>query len=74
MNKMRVWRKIDRSFMPNGRRCVKYRLAFDIKRDGTIKTRLVACGYSQVPGINFTEVVYSPVKNDVTFHILIVMV
>ena len=73
MNKMRVWRKIDRSLMPNGRRCVKCRWVFDIKRDGTFRARLVACGYSQVPGIDFTEV-YSPVKNDVTFRILLVMV
>ena len=73
MNKMRVWRKIDRSLMPNGRRCVKCRWVFDIKRDGTFRARLVACGYSQVPGIDFTEV-YSPLKNDVTFRVLLVMV
>ena len=37
------------------------------------RLRLVACGYSQVPGIDFSEN-YSPVVNDVTLHILLLMV
>jgi hypothetical protein len=32
---------------------------------------LVACGYSQVPGVDFTEF-YSPAVNDVTIRILLV--
>jgi hypothetical protein len=44
---------------------------FDIKRDGTFKTLLVACGYSQIPGVDFTDV-YSPVVHDVTFRIMLV--
>jgi Reverse transcriptase (RNA-dependent DNA polymerase) len=32
----------------------------------------VACGYSQVPGVNFQES-FAPVINDVTFRILLVM-
>ena len=46
---------------------------FDIKRSGTFKTRLVACGYSQIPGVDFTES-YAPVINDVCWRILIVIV
>ena len=34
---------------------------------------LVACGYRQVLGVNFSEN-YSPVVNDVTFHILLLVV
>ena len=34
---------------------------------------LVACGYSQVPGVVFSEN-YSPVINDITFHILLLIV
>ena len=44
---------------------------FDIKQDGTFKARLVACGYSQIPGVDFTDV-YSPVVHDVTFRIMLV--
>ena len=34
---------------------------------------LVACGYSQVPGVNFSKN-YSLVVNDITFHILLLLV
>ena len=34
---------------------------------------LVACRYSQVPGIDFSEN-YSPVVNDITFCVLLLMV
>jgi hypothetical protein len=50
--------------------CIKYKWLFDIKRDGTFHARLVACRYSQVPGVDFKES-YSPVIN-VVFQILIV--
>ncbi len=71
MNKNKVWRKVNRSTMPSGRRCVKHKWVFDIKREGTFKARLVACGYSQIPGVDFTDV-YSPVVHDVTFRIMLV--
>jgi hypothetical protein len=71
MNKNKVWRKIKRSQMPPGRRCVKHKWVFDIKRDGTFQARLVACGYSQIPGVDFTGV-YSPVVHDATFRIMLV--
>ena len=32
---------------------------------------LVACGYSQIPGIDFTEN-YSPAVNDITFRLLLI--
>jgi Reverse transcriptase (RNA-dependent DNA polymerase) len=69
MNK--VWTKIKRSQMQPGRVCIQYKWVFDIKRDGTFRARLVACRYSQVPGVDFQEA-YSPVINDVVFRILIV--
>jgi hypothetical protein len=33
--------------------------------------RLVACGYSQVPGIDFSES-FAPVLNDVSFRIMLI--
>ena len=66
-----VWRKIKRRDMPRGRRCVKSKWVFDVKRSGLFKVRLVACGYSQIPGVDFTEN-YAPVINDISWRILIV--
>ena len=37
------------------------------------QTNLVSCGFSQVPGVNFSKN-YSPVADNVTFHILLLMV
>jgi Reverse transcriptase (RNA-dependent DNA polymerase) len=46
-------------------------LIFKIKRNGAFRARLVACGYSQVPGVDFNES-FAPVINDVSFRILLV--
>ena len=45
---------------------------FKIKRKGVFRARLLACGYSRVPGVDFQES-FAPVINDVTFRILLVM-
>jgi len=71
MTKRKVWKVIKRSHMPKNRRCVKSKWVFDIKRSGTFKVRLVACGYTQVPGVDFTDS-YAPVITDVSWRILIV--
>ena len=73
MEKCKVWRKFKRSDIPPGRRCVKHKWVLEIKRDGRFRARLVACGYSQVGGEDFTEV-YSPVANDVTFRIVVMCI
>src|SRR6056300_1140278 len=70
MIKRKVWRQIKKRDIPPDRRCVKCKWVFKIKRNGVYRARLVACGYSQIPGVDFTEN-YSPVVNDVTFCLLI---
>jgi hypothetical protein len=40
--------------------------------NGIFRARLVACGYSQVPGVDFQES-FAPMINDVTFRILLIM-
>jgi hypothetical protein len=57
--------------MEPGRVYIKYKAVLDIKCDATFCPRLVACGYSQVPGLDFQES-YTPVINNVVFQILIV--
>jgi len=50
---------------------VKCKWFFEIKRDGKFRARLVACGYSQISGVDFHQV-FSPVVNDVTFRIMLI--
>jgi Reverse transcriptase (RNA-dependent DNA polymerase) len=35
------------------------------------RARLVACGYSQVPAVDFNEI-FAPVVNDVSFRIMLI--
>ena len=70
VEKRAVWTVMRRSDMPPNRRCVKNRWIFKIKKNGVFRARLVACGYSQIMGVDFTEN-YSPVIHDVTFHMLL---
>lgn len=51
---------------------MKCRWVLEIKRNGVFRARLVACGYSQIPGLDFQES-YSPVSADVTLRIIFVV-
>ena len=72
MKSRKVWKVMKRKDMPKNRRCVKCKWVFKIKRDGTFRARLVACGYSQIPGVDFSDN-YSPVVNDMSFRILLLI-
>ena len=63
-----VWRKVDRKNIPNNRRLIGNKWVFKIKRDGTYRARLVALGYSQIPGVDYTDN-FAPVAHDVSFRI-----
>jgi hypothetical protein len=52
-----VWKKIQKSEMPNGRNFIKSKWIFKIKRNGVYRAQLVA---SQVPGVDF-KIVLHPV-------------
>jgi hypothetical protein len=45
---------------------------FKIKKNGVYCARLVALGYSQVPGVDYTDN-FAPVVNDSTFRIMLVI-
>ena len=55
MDARKVWRKGHRSDVPGNRRCVKCKWVFKIKRNRVFRARLVACGYSQIPGVDYTD-------------------
>ena len=63
-----VWRKTDRKKIPNNRRLIGNKWVFKIKRDGTYRARLVALGYSQILGVDYTDD-FAPVAHDVSFRI-----
>ena len=63
-----VWRKTDRKRIPDNRRLIGNKWVFKIKRDGTYRARLDAVGYSQIPGIDYTDN-FAPVAHDVSFMI-----
>ena len=71
MDVRKVWRVIKISSIPKGRRLVKSKWVFDTKRSGLFKVRLVACGYSQILGVDFTES-YAAVINDVCWRTLVI--
>ena len=63
-----AWRKTDRKRIPSNRRLIGNNWVFKIKNDGTYRARLVALGYSQIPGVDYTEN-FAPVAHDVSFRI-----
>ena len=67
---MGVWRHVKRNDHPNHRRLVGYRWVFKVKRNGVYHARLVAKGFSQIPGEEFTDN-YFPVVNGVTFRVVV---
>ena len=67
---MGVWRHVKRNDHQNDHRLVEFRWVFKVKRNGVYHARLVAKGFSQIPGVDFTDN-YSPVVNDVRFRVVV---
>ena len=68
MENKKVWKNICKTEVPNARRLIGCKWVFKIKSDGTYRARLVALGYSQVPGVDFTDN-FTPMVNDVTLRV-----
>ena len=67
---MGVWRHVRRNDRPYDRRYIACRWVFKAKTNGVYHARLVAKGFSQIPGVDFTDN-HSPVVNDVTFRVVV---
>ena len=63
---------IERSSIPEGRRLIGSKWVYKEKRDGRFRARLVCLGYSQIPGVDFSDN-YAPVGNDITFRVIMVL-
>ena len=46
---------------------------FKIKQNGIFLARLVACGYSQIAGVDYTAN-YAAVINDVNWRVLLILI
>ena len=55
MESKKIWTEKQKNEIPTTRRLVGCKYIFKVKRDGTQRARLVALGYGQVPGIDFTD-------------------
>jgi Reverse transcriptase (RNA-dependent DNA polymerase) len=71
MTKKEVWEVMKKEDIPQDRRTIKCKWIFKIKRNGMFRARLEACGYSQIPGIDFNES-FAPVVNNVSFRIMLI--
>jgi len=67
-----VWDVVERSSIPEGRRLIGSKWVFKEKRDGRFRARFVCLGYSQIPGVDFSDN-YAPVGNDITFRVIMVL-
>ena len=70
MLEMGVWRHVKRNVHPNDRRLVGCRWVFKVKRNGVYHARLVAKGFSPIPGADFSDN-YSPVVNVIAFRVVV---
>jgi Reverse transcriptase (RNA-dependent DNA polymerase) len=70
MKKKEVWEVMKKEDIPQDKRTIKCKWIFKIKRNGVFRARLVACGYIQVPGVDFNES-FAPVVNNVSFRIML---
>jgi hypothetical protein len=66
-----VWEVIDEKKIPINHRCIKNKWIFKVKRNGIFRAEIVACGYSQVQGIDFNEN-FSPIMNHINFRIMLI--
>ena len=64
-----VWKVVPLKSIPKDRHLIGCKFVFKIKRDGRCRARLCAQGFTQIPGVDFTES-YAPVINNVTFKII----
>ena len=68
----KVWRTVKKIDIPTDKKLIGCRWVFKLKDNGIFRARLVALGYSQRPGVDFTDY-YAPVVNDTTMKIVILM-
>jgi hypothetical protein len=64
-----TWELVD---LPSGHKAVKSKWVFKLKADGRYCARLVAKGFTQIPGVDFDET-FSPVAHFESLHLLLAL-
>ena len=72
MIKQGVWELINKTSIPAERSLIGNKWVIKQKKNDVHRARLVALGYSQIPGIDFSEN-YAPVVNDITMRLMLVL-
>ena len=71
MERREVWKLVEKSEVPEGRQPIGSKWVFKRKKSGVYRARLVALGYNQIPGVDFSDK-FSPVTSDTTIKLLFV--
>jgi hypothetical protein len=66
----KVWMPIKLADVPDGKKPFGTKWVFKKKDNGVFRARLVALGYNQIPGVDFTDR-FSPVVHDMTWRLLL---
>jgi Reverse transcriptase (RNA-dependent DNA polymerase) len=72
LKKQGVWEIIDKNSIPEERSLIGNKWVFKQKKNGIYRVRLVALGYSQILGVDFSKN-YTPVINDITMRTMLVL-
>ena len=67
-----VWSYVKKTEIPQNRRLEGSKWVLKVKRDGRHHTHLCALGYSQVPGVDYTDN-FGAVINDTMFRVMLVL-
>ena len=70
--KRAVWKIMKMHDVPDGRRLIGTKWVFKKKRDGRYRSRLVALGYTQIPGIDYTDN-FSAVVSEIGLRICLIL-
>ena len=72
MEKSDVWKITPKQKVPSNRWLLGTKWVFKVKKNGVFKARLVAQGYTQIPGIDRKDN-FSPVIYKMTFRLILVL-
>src|SRR5712671_1365608 len=69
LHKNDTWELVD---LPPGRKSIKSKWVFKLKADGCYRMRLVAKGFTQIPGIDYNET-FSPIAHFESLRLLLAL-